>query len=538
MTLVQQEAFALATTAATTAALGLFAYLKNPHRRLNRIFGFYSLSIAWWAACEALADYAGIHTYRTMYETMQRLEFIGVYFIPTLFLDLLQELTHKVNIYVIRFSYCISTVLVMLTPTSLIIKGSEPRYYWPLIAIGGPLYDVGFLFFTVVVVYGMVRLFQTYRETTGNSHNQLKYFLFASIVGYVGGTADFAGSLGFRVPILNPYGIFGVAIYAIITTYAIVQHRLLDISVVFRKSLAYSILVTSLTVGYFGLVYVVERTFQMTLGYNSMGVSFTAFALMALLFQPLKHWIQGGVDQLIFKVPQEELAKRLERLEEETLQTEKLKTVATLAAGLCHELRNPLQAVQTYAEYLPEHYDDLQFREKCSEVMQTELTKINGLLKQLMDFAKPKPPLLQRVEPHKILDSTLDLLSNEFVSRQIHIEKHYEAIDIKIQADPDQFRQVILNLALNAVQAVEEEGRVVVATRQEDDWFIIEVSDSGPGINPKILSKLFEPFNTTKPTGTGLGLSVAQRIITEHRGSISANSFPGQGATFTVKLPI
>ena len=276
----------------------------------------------------------------------------------------------------------------------------------------------------------------------------------------------------------------------------------------------------------------------MTFGYQSRWLSLTAFALMTLLFQPLKLGIQRLVDWLIFRVPQQELVRRMEKLEGEARQTEKLKAVATLAAGLCHELRNPLQTIQTHAEFLPEHYDDPAFRKKCTQVMRTEIGRINEFLKQLMEFAKPKPPAFQSVEPHKILDSTLDLLSNEFLKRQVRLDKQYQADGARLHGDPDRLRQVILNLTLNALEAIGQEGEILVKTSQENGWFTLEVTDTGPGINPKILPKLFEPFTTTKPEGTGLGLSIVHSIVQEHQGTIFAQSQPGQGTTFTIKIPI
>jgi len=245
----------------------------------------------------------------------------------------------------------------------------------------------------------------------------------------------------------------------------------------------------------------------------------------------------GNVDWLIFRVPQEQLVKKMERLEQETRETEKMRAVSTMAAGLCHELRNPLQSIQTFSEFLPERYDDPEFRRQCSEVMKTEITRINGLLKQLMDFAKPKTPTLQLIEPHKVLDSILDLLSNEFVKKQVELEKHYTAHGVQIKADPDQLRQVVLNLALNALQATDKGGQITLTTKQEDGWFVLKVADTGPGIHPKLLPKIFEPFTTSKQEGNGLGLSVAQSIIKEHHGKISVQNLPGSGAIFTIQLP-
>ena len=111
---------------------------------------------------------------------------------------------------------------------------------------------------------------------------QLKYLFWASLIGYLGGSPDWCLVYGFHIPLINPFGLYGVPCYSIATAYAVLHHRLFDVNVVIRKSLVYSILVTTLTVGYFGMTYLVERLFQTTLGYQSVWLSLTAFALMAL----------------------------------------------------------------------------------------------------------------------------------------------------------------------------------------------------------------------------------------------------------------
>jgi|GEM_PF-589884 len=539
MTLLQHHILALGLTALTTSILGLVVFLAEPKRRLNQIFGLYSLAISGWSFTEAFLYgsksqlVANVWAYVEWPPTI----FIAPTFIHTVFL--LTEADGRKAKGILTTAYAVSFMVLFLHLfTNLIAAPPRPVGYSPFV---NSLNAIGFLIpftFFIIVNIALWKLLSAYRKATGQHRTQLKYLFWGSLIGYLGGSPDWFLTFGFYIPFVNPFGIYGVPLYSIATTYAVLQHKLFDVNVVIRKSLVYSILVTALTIGYFGLIYGIERIFRTAWGYQSIWLSLTAFALMAFLFQPLKIWIQRLVDWLIFRVPQEAVVKRMERLEQGAQQTEKLRAVATLAAGLCHELRNPLQVIQTHAEFLPERYDDPSFREKCCEVMKTETARINNLLKQLMDFARPKPPALRPVEPHKILDSTLDLLGNDFVTRQVHLEKRYEANGLKMQADPDQLRQVILNLVLNALQAIGHEGKVTVTTHQENGWFTLEVADTGPGIDPKILPKLFEPFASTKPDGTGLGLSIVHSIIKEHRGKITVQSQPGQGATFTLRFPM
>ena len=541
MTLLQHHVLAEQLTSATTAILGLFVFIKNPKRSLNRVFFLYSLSIAGWSLLESL--YISVSN-PILSRHLQISEIAPLSFVGTLFLHftyvLSAEPLSKLQQRLLKLAYCLSgffSILGILAP-HLIIKGLRTFYYLPFFADPGPLFSAWALFFLVVTLLGNVQLVTLYRQSKGEERNRLKYFVWSTVAGYIGGTPDWLLAYRIYIPALNPFGLYAVPFYAIVTSYAILQHRLFDINWAIRKSLVYSLLVTLLTVGYFSLVYGIERAFQLAFGYQSVWLSLFAFALMALFFQPLKVVIQNLVDWLVFRAPQHELVRRLEKLEGEARKTEKLKAVTTLAAGLCHELRNPLQTIRTHAEVLPERYDDPAFRKRCAEVMRTEIGRIDEFLKQLMEFAQPRQPAFRQVELHKILDSTLDLMSNEFMKRRIQLDRQYQANGARLHGDPDQLRQVILNLILNALEAIGQEGKIFVKTSQKNGWLILEVADTGLGIDPKILPKLFEPFTTTKPDGNGLGLSIVHSIVREHRGNISAQSRPGQNTTFTITLPV
>ena len=471
-------------------------------------------------------------------------ETFPVAFIGTLFLHFNYLLSgkplSKIKKIILRTFYFTSLFICILVvlKSEMLYANANGSNYLPYFGEPGPLYPFHTLNFLIPTILGNVELFSLYTRSHGVEKKRLEYFVWGTILGYIGGGSDWLPAYKVCIPILNPFGLYTVPLYTILTSYAILQHKLFDIHLVIRKSLVYSILVTGLTVSYFGLVYLVEAIFRTTMGYHSVKISLAAFALTALAFQPLKLGIQRLVDWLIFRVPQEELVKRMERLEQEARQTEKLRTVATLAAGLSHELRNPLQLIRTYAEILPERFADLEFQKKCSEIFLAESARIIDLLNQLMDFAKPKLPSFKKIEPERIIGSTLDMLNDEFSKHQIELEKQFNANGVHIQADSNQLRQVVLNLIINALEAVGPHSKVTVSTSQKDGWFTLEVSDTGPGIDPKILPTLFEPFTTTKPSGNGLGLSIVHSIVREHRGKLSVQSQPGQGTTFTIKFPL
>jgi two-component system sensor histidine kinase HydH len=311
----------------------------------------------------------------------------------------------------------------------------------------------------------------------------------------------------------------------------------MDITIVVRRSLVYSFLVTALTVGYFTLVYVVERLFQGTFGYQSVWVSLAAFALMALCFQPLKLGIQRLMDRLVFHAPREELNRRMERLEQEVRETDKLRAIATLAAGMAHEIKNPLTSLKTFTEYLSERGSDPAFQQKFRRVVTQEVDKIDQIVRRLLAFAKPARPQLEPVDLSTVLDETLDLMSAEAVRRRVDIERIYAGSAV-VQADPRQLQQVFTNVFLNSLEAVNGVGgKLSVTLSQQGSRIAVSIRDTGKGIPKEHLGHIFEPFFTTKASGTGLGLSVVQSILNEHGGTIAFDSQPSDGTTCTITFP-
>lgn len=567
MTLLQHHILALSLTAITSLALGLFVLLAEPKRRLNQAFGLFSLAVAWWAGLEAFVFGAPDQRAANLWSYI---EWPGVILIPPTFLHMVQlaigEKGTKRKVMVgVAYASSFAFVLAHLF-TDLITAPPRPVGY---LQFGNKVTAFGSLIavqFTAVVSFALWSLWQAYHRAPGQRKSQLKYLLWSSLIGFLGGSPNWFLSFGFYVPFVNPFGIYGVPIYAFMLAYAVLQYSLFDIKVVVRRSLVYSLLVTILTVGYFGLVYAVEWLFRTTFGYQSVWLSLTAFALMALAFQPLKIGIQQIVDRLFFRAPHEELARRMERLEQEVQHAEKLKAISTLAAGMAHEIKNPLTSIKTFASYLPQHGSDPAFQEKFQRIVTHEVDKIDHIVRRLLDFARPAALQLEPIKISQVLDETLELLSNEAVKRRVQVMRAYTPEDA-IPVDPQQLRQVFLNLFLNSLEAMTPPparlaggpapdgaapplaeaagggvngtgGRLVVSTARQPDCLTVTIRDTGCGIPKEQASHLFEPFFTTKPTGSGLGLSVAHTIIKEHRGTIRIASHPGAGTTVKITLPL
>ncbi len=538
MTLLQHHVLALWLTAITTAALGLLAFLAEPRKRLNQVFGLYSLAIVWWAIGESLIVSGSRQSF---VDVVAMFSWPWVTLIaPTFFhtVCLLVGRTNRITRCTIVASYVVTLFLVIAHVVfHLVIKHCSPIAYARFFIRLAPLGMASPLLFLILVNFSLLKLWRAFRQTTGSRRTQLRFLLVASLVGYLGGSPDWLLTFDKQIPLMSPFGIYCVPLYSLATTYAIFQHRLFDVHIVIRKSLAYSLLVSALTVGYFGSIYFWEQAFRTTFGYSSVGVSLVAFAVMALVFQPLKIGIQRAVDHLIFRAPQHAVAKRLEILEEKVRIGEQYKAVATMAAEIAHELKNPLTALQTFVEFLPERHQDPQFLQRFQAVASGELQRLRRVAQGLLDFSKPQAPQMAEVDLRAVLDDVLALTTPTLLKRAIVVETHYGHNGTTLIGDAGHLRQVFLNLVRNADQAMQPGGTLRISTNSQDGHLEAYVADTGCGISPSDVPHLFDPFFSKKAEGTGLGLSITREIIREHHGAIEVQSTPGQGTTMIVRLP-
>jgi two-component system sensor histidine kinase HydH len=311
----------------------------------------------------------------------------------------------------------------------------------------------------------------------------------------------------------------------------------MDIRIVIRRSVVYSLLVACITAVYLVMVLIMERWFQGFLGYRSIFATALVAFLIAIFFNPLRNRIQAFVDRALFTATTAELAAQREQLLTEVRKSDQQKAVATLAAGLAHEIKNPLASIKTFTEHLETRAHDPTFLAKFQKIVGGEVERINLIVQQLLEFAKPVPQKLTPVEVPRLVDETLELLNSELVQRHVEVTRRY-APSPRVLADPQQLKQVFLNLFLNSLQAMNGAGRLEIGTTSDGSELTVTIADNGAGIAAKDLSHIFEPFFTTKTAGTGLGLAVVHGIITEHRGRIAIQSRVGEGTRVHIELPI
>jgi PAS domain S-box-containing protein len=228
-------------------------------------------------------------------------------------------------------------------------------------------------------------------------------------------------------------------------------------------------------------------------------------------------------------------------LKEKTLQHEKLAAVGTLAAGLAHEIRNPLNGAQLHVAFLERALKKRSAEAEMLEavnVVGDEIKRLAVLVSDFLDFARPKPPQLKSTSARGLCDRVLHLLSSKAVDAKVSLTLDFPSRDPVLGVDASKIEQVLLNLLGNAIEAVAPaaRGNVVLRVRRLPRDVHFEVEDDGPGL-PSPDAPIFDPFFSTKPTGTGLGLAISHRIVADHGGDLTVESRPGR-TVFRVKLPL
>jgi two-component system sensor histidine kinase HydH len=253
----------------------------------------------------------------------------------------------------------------------------------------------------------------------------------------------------------------------------------------------------------------------------------------ASMYQELKNFSRQMEEKI------QKTTADLRKTESQLIRSEKLAALGQLAAGIAHEIRNPLTSINILIHSLRERLPSENSQQEDLKVIEEEIHRMNEIVDQFLRFAKPASPLLEKTDVLSIFEETLQLLRPQIEKQRIVVEKEFQALPM-IQMDPEQMKQAMLNLLLNAIQAMPEGGQLTLKGQNSKDgqWIHLSIEDSGMGISPEDIDKLFDPFFSTKEGGIGLGLSITHRIIDQHHGKIEVENAPEKGTIFTVWLPI
>ncbi len=245
---------------------------------------------------------------------------------------------------------------------------------------------------------------------------------------------------------------------------------------------------------------------------------------------------------------------QVKRLEQNVKRADRLSSLGVLAAGMAHEIKNPLVSIKSLSQLLVDRYNDTDFRTTFSDLVPQEVDRIDSIVSRLLDFARPRPTDFAYHDIRTIIEKVLALVENQIVKHRIRVETDFSTGEVTVFGDEQQLHQVFLNLALNAIDAMipceggvlrisVDHGRMYprhsgVSAYLEVDCVVVRIADTGCGIDADRLDVVFAPFYTSKENGSGLGLAVVHGILTEHNGDIDVESWPGEGTAFSVRLPL
>ncbi|MDD5040638.1 MAG: ATP-binding protein [Patescibacteria group bacterium] len=510
-------------------SLALLVIFRNPHSKINIRCGLANLSFAMWSFGYIFWPIAETYSGTMLWF---RILHCGAVFIPITLFHFITTFLQLELKRLIKTGYVISILFLPIIFTKYFISGMRPIGIFPYWGIPELAYIAYLIYFYTYAILSTYYLISSYKHASKLLKNQIRYLLIGIVCGYISGSSNYL--LFFRVS-LPPYLNLFAILYVICFTYAILAHRLIDLRIIIRKTLVYSILGTIITLLYFFVIIVIELIFRNYYGYHSPYLTIAIILLFTIVLQPVKIKVQKTVDKYYFHNTIDQIDEENIRLRGELQKSEKLKAVSTLAAGMAHEIKNPLTAIKTFAEYLPVKGDNPEFRDKFSGIVITEVERINNIVKQLLEFSKPKELVPVPTDMNALIEETLSLLNNEMIKKDIRAIKELSPLPM-VNIDPPQMKQALLNLLLNAIDAMKSGGTLTVRTRIFDSKISISIEDTGCGIDKKDLKNIFDPFFTRKDEGSGLGLSVVHGIIDKHNGKIDVKSTLGTGTTFTLTI--
>jgi signal transduction histidine kinase len=252
-----------------------------------------------------------------------------------------------------------------------------------------------------------------------------------------------------------------------------------------------------------------------------MGLIFVALLLIV-------HKAEGIIEQR---------AKEQRELESQLNHAERLAALGQMVAGVSHEVRNPLGIIRSTAELMGGMPDATETQQKLSGVIIQESSRLNNIVTEFLDFARPQKPNFQECYLEDIIQKNLQFLQPEFEKENITVHDNLNGRSFKLSADPQMLYRAFLNLFINGIQAMENGGRINVEVGEEKDHFVVGIEDTGSGISEENLKKIFDPFFSTKDKGSGLGISIVRNIVEGHKGSIWIESKDGAGTKVFMRLP-
>lgn len=544
-------------------SIGFIILSKDAKSSVNRSFFFLCLSTGIWLSFYSI-NYFLSPVERPIIDIIFRIAYCSVVFISVFFFHFFIIFYNLSNsrawrmINFLNYAYGVVSGFLILK-TNLIVNGLN-KFFWGYYPKAGEWhpYVLGYFIFLVSLSTITMLIITISPTTPSKLKNQDKYILLSMSIFSLA-CYDFIPNYGIEI---FPIGFIPSTVFISIIAYAIFKYQLFGIEVAIRRGLIYSVMIGIISIFYLITVFMTEKLLQGAIGYQSLLISVGMAFVLGVIFIPLRNHIQRIFDKIFFKATPEEIFRQNELFRKEMIELGKYKTLATLSSGVAHEIKNPLTAIKTFAEFLPKKLEDKDFLNRFSKIVGYEVDRINDFVHQLLEYSKPIPLSKKETDIHKLIHDTADFLSSKMISLKVDFVSNFEADNnIKLNIDPNQIRQALLNIFLNAIEAMPYGGKLIVRTEIKKTKkerskeakkqnpatslplppsasFIISIRDHGLGISPHNLSFIFEPFFSKKEFGTGLGLTVTKSIIENHGGKISVKSEVNVGTEFVLEIPL
>lgn len=247
---------------------------------------------------------------------------------------------------------------------------------------------------------------------------------------------------------------------------------------------------------------------------------------------------KSGQERIMFSARDEDSYKGVGNRGKGSILSERLAFTGRIAAGIAHEIRNPLNNVSMAVRQLKQAFNEDSPWSKHIEVIIRNTERINFLITELLNCARPPDLNIRSHDMHEVIENILDSIRSSLSAQRITVIKKFEAKPSVINIDREQISRAFLNVIINSVEAMPEGGTLIISTSIEEDFFVAKIKDTGGGIPEEDIIRIFDPFFSTKPTGVGLGLSITYGIIVSHNGKIDVESIWKNGTVFTISLPI
>lgn len=566
-----------------TLALGFYVLVAAPHRVVNRTFAaFIGMMILWIAKDIAFWGFHAPDEDATWWATVSFL--IGITW-PIFFLLFAQVFPEDSPP---RWRPIILAALPLLFFVPALLGGK----FWTAAGFRDGRFDIALtayayaagLYNFVILASGIAVLVNKYRRQRGTLQgNQIASVIFSVLV-----TGLLIGSSGNLLPALRyynflPYSSVFILIGALIYAYAISNFQLFSLQGALDQlklfPIAYKVAITVSSIAFIGFflfqVPVALWAFGTEVGDWKRFIVFSTIAgtipsaimiliIVRILSRPLREMTEVALDVArgnygaetprqsndelgvlagSFNTMSRKMADDIARLKEinqAMIRSEKLAVAGALAASVAHEVNNPLASISSLVQSLLARAPEERDRQTLRLIL-TQITRITGVLHDLMDFARPRPPELRATDLNAVIKKSLELAGYDKRFKRLTVNTEFKPLPT-LPLDADRMQQVFLNLLLNARDAISDnaaDGRINIATVLHDGEVRAEIADNGAGISPENLSRIFDPFFTTKARGqgTGLGLAVCQSIVAAHGGRITATN-SARGSTFIVAFPL